>query len=544
MRLNSKACARRHGCDSPAPPAPRFLAALGVLRLRRNAGPKKPTNDAMTMARLIDAVKRRPQAVFAGFLVVHGLVWTALPSLLHFNLPVDVIEALTYGREWQLGYDKLPPLPWWMVEAAYQLFGTDAAIYALGQIAVIVAFVAVWLTARPLVGSTGALAAILIIDGMHYFNFSAAKFNHNVSELPFWALAGFAFHAGLRHGRLRHWILLGLALGLAWWAKYFVVILAAPLALFLLLDRDARRRLAGPGPWIAAAVALMVVAPHLIWLAHNDFLPFSYAEARATTPRGVLDHLLNPAIYVVGQAYFLIPTLLIAVPLLWPPSKAPQRTKADAFDRRIVTLLAFGPALTLLAFSLLTGRGTNAMWGFPLWLFLGAWILIFAPAALDRLRLLWIGVLWLTVSAILVAAFLADYLVLPPLDHRFRAALFPGVELSAAITHRFEAATGHEPKYVIGSTWDGGNVAHYAAQRPQPRVLIDGVPRAAPWIDLADLRAHGAGLVWTDGDLHALPLDFAAIAPGAEIGTPFDLPLHRDDGTVHVGWAILRPQSK
>jgi hypothetical protein len=106
------------------------------------------------------------------------------PRSFNFNLPLDVIEALIYGREWQLGYEKLSPLPWWLIEIAYQLFGTDVAIYALGQIAVIVAFAAVWLTARPLIGSTGALAAILIIDGMHYFNFSAAKFNHNVSELP------------------------------------------------------------------------------------------------------------------------------------------------------------------------------------------------------------------------------------------------------------------------------------------------------------------------------------------------------------------------
>jgi len=498
----------------------------------------------MTMARLIDAVERRPQAAFAGFLVVHGLVWTALPSLFCFNLPLDVIEALVYGREWQLGYDKLPPLPWWLIAAAYQLFGTDAAIYALGQIAVIVAFVAVWLTARPLIGATGALAAILLTDGMHYFNISAAKFNHNVSELPFWALAGFAFYAGLRHGRLRHWMLLGLALGLAWWAKYFMVILAAPLALFLLLDRDARQRLAGPGPWIAAAVALIVMAPHLIWLVQNDFLPFSYAEARAAAPRGGLDYLLNPALYVAGQAYFLIPTLLIAVPLWWPPSKTPPRANADAFDRRIVTLLAFGPALTLFAFSLVTGRATSAMWGFPLWLFLGLWIVLFAPAALDRMRLLWIGVLWASVFAIFVAAFLADYLLLPPLDQRWRAALFPGVELSAAITQRFEEATGQQPKYIIGSTWDGGNVAHYSHARPQPRVLIDGLPRRAPWIDLADLRARGAVLVWTDGDSHALPADFAAIAPSAEIGTPFELPLHRGDGTVHVDWAILRPQSK
>src|ERR1700732_1198265 len=77
------------------------------------------------------------------------------------------------------------------------------------------------------------------------------------------ALAGFGFHAGLRQGKLRHWILLGIALGLGWWAKYFVVILAAPLALFLLLDPDARRRLAAPGPWIGATVTLAVVAPNL-----------------------------------------------------------------------------------------------------------------------------------------------------------------------------------------------------------------------------------------------------------------------------------------
>ena len=33
-----------------------------------------------------------------------------------------------------------------------------------------------------------------------------------------------------------------------------------------------------------------------------------------------------------------------------------------------------------------------------------------------------------------------------------------------------------------------------------PRVLIDGKPARAPWIDLADLRSKGAAIVWTDGD--------------------------------------------
>src|SRR5262252_8752097 len=112
------------------------------------------------MPGLIALIERRPQAAFALFLGLHVLVWTALPALLYPNLPLDLIEALTYGREWQLGYDKLPPLPWWLIEAVYRTVGIDAAYYAVAQVAVIAAFTAVWATARPLVGPLGALAAV------------------------------------------------------------------------------------------------------------------------------------------------------------------------------------------------------------------------------------------------------------------------------------------------------------------------------------------------------------------------------------------------
>jgi hypothetical protein len=222
----------------------------------------------------------------------------------------------------------------------------------------------------------------------------------------------------------------------------------------------------------------------------------------------------------------------------------PVPSGADAFDRRIVTLLAFGPAATLFTVSLLSGRGTQPTWGYPLWLFLGLWLLMFAPAALDRVRLLRLGALWAVVFAVFVLAFAADYLVLPNFDHRQRAAFFPGERLSAAITQRFTQATGKEPAYIIGSMWDGGNVAHYSKDKPQPRVLIDGLPRRAPWIDMADLRTRGAVLVWSESDPNVIPANLAAIAPGAEIGAPFDLPLSRGGGTIQVGWAILRPQAK
>jgi len=516
----------------------------------------KAAAKAVPVSGLIGWIESRPQAAFVAFLALHFAVWTALPTLLYANLPLDLIEALTYGREWQLGYDKLPPLPWWLVEIMHRGFGTDAAYYALAQAVVIIAFAAVFATARPLVGATGALVAVLIIDGMHYFQYTAVKFNHDVIQLPFWGLAGYAFHAALKRGRIGHWLLLGFAFGGALWAKYFVVVLVAPYALFLIFDRDARRALATVGPWLALAVALVIAAPHVIWLFQSDFLPFAYAEARAAPVRGGIDHIVHPAVFAGSQMFFLLPSFFIAAALLWPlwprPGKSPlplmgrslgsgHAEAADAFDRRIVTLLAFGPGLTMIVLTAMSGRGTFAMWGYPLWLYLGLWIVLTVRSLLDRDRISRVVAAWGAVFAVFAGVFIVNYTVLPLIDHRYRAVFFPGDKLAADLTQRFHAATGEPLRYVIGSMWDGGNLAHYSPDQPQ--VLIDGLPRRAPWIDLNDLRAKGAVVVWTGGDTGHLPPQFAAIAGNAEVGTPFDLPMRRGTGEVHVGWAILKPQA-
>ena len=107
------------------------------------------------IAALVDRLEKRPREAFAGFAALHAALWTALPSALYPNLPLDLIEALTYGREWQLGYDKLPPLPWWIIEIAWRLFGVDAVYYLIAEITVLAAFALVWMLAHRLVGPLG-----------------------------------------------------------------------------------------------------------------------------------------------------------------------------------------------------------------------------------------------------------------------------------------------------------------------------------------------------------------------------------------------------
>ena len=488
-------------------------------------------------------IAARPGRAFAAFVALHAAVWTALPALLYPNLPLDLIEALMYGREWQLGYDKLPPLPWWLVQAANMTIGHDFAYYLLAQIAVAAAFAFVFLTARALTGPLGALVSVLIVDGLHYLNYTSAKFNHDVVQLPFWAMAGFAFHRALRGRRNADWLLLGLAVGISLWAKYFVAVLAIPLALFVFIDRDARQTLKTPGPYIAIAAALITMAPHLVWLVNNDFLPFTYAEHRALPSRGLIDHVWHPLQFAISQSFFLLPALLIAAPLFFPRARTgepPAAASADDYDRRIVTLLAFGPMATVLAMSALSGRGTVAMWGYPLWLFLGLWIVLTARRAIDAVRLTRLLAIWGIVFTCLGLAFVVNYAVLPQYDHRYRAVFYPGANIAREISDRYYAVTGKVPVYVIGTMWDGGNVEHYAPSHP--RNLVDGKPARAPWIDLNDLRARGAVVVWTFGDTHVMPPEFRTIAGNAAVQMPFELNDLRGGNKTNVGWAILLPR--
>jgi hypothetical protein len=140
----------------------------------------------------------------------------------------------------------------------------------------------------------------------------------------------------------------------------------------------------------------------------------------------------------------------------------------------------------------------------------------------------------------LALAFIGNYAVLPQFDHRYRAVFFPGGELGRELSQRYRAVTGAPIAYVIGSMWDGGNVAHYAPDHP--RVLIDGKHERAPWIDLADLRSRGALVVWTDGDTSAVPVQYRAIAVDAAVQPPFQLRDRRGDSSITVGWAILLPR--
>ena len=150
------------------------------------------------------------------FLLSHFVIWVLIPSISNDNLPLDTIEALAWGSNLDWGFNKHPPLSAFAVEIFYQIFGNqDWAYYFLSQIFVITSFFVVWKFSEYFFqNKIYSLIAILLLEGIYFYNYTTPEFNVYVSELPFWALTVYYCWKGFEKNDYASWLLFGFFYGL------------------------------------------------------------------------------------------------------------------------------------------------------------------------------------------------------------------------------------------------------------------------------------------------------------------------------------------
>jgi len=494
---------------------------------------------------LIEYAQRAPGTCLAVVLVLHVAIWTVLPALLSHNLQLDLVEDLALGREWQLGYWKHPPLPWWLADVVYRASGDLDAVYILGPLSAAVCMYVVWLLGRDIVGGFQALIAVLALEGIHFFNFSVPKFAHDQMQLPFWAMTGLFLYRAIVSGQAKHWLAAGACLALCFWSKYAAFALAGSIGLFMLFDRQARRKLATPGPWLMALAFLVVIAPNLNWLIDTGFMPLRYVDARARIATHWYQVFTYPLQWTLSQLFFVAPAIgLIALALIGARPQ-PAAEERAAFARRYLAMLALGPFLVTTAAALFAARLPVAMWGYPLWSFAPlAAIAWFGPVKGNtQVRRFAVG--FLVVFLAMPIAYAAVEALEPALRDRPKATQFPGRHLANEITARWHAKFGSPVPFVGGGEFATNNIAVYSADRP--RVIVHADPGLSPWVDREELRRRGAVIVWEDGQL-----DAAAMAqlrrdyPGLDVQAPLSLPrqtfVGHDLKPARVHYAFVPPR--
>jgi 4-amino-4-deoxy-L-arabinose transferase-like glycosyltransferase len=186
----------------------------------------------------------------------------------------DELYFIVCGQHPDWGYVDQPPLIPLIAAASYRLFPGSVPIMrlvpALAHAATIVLTAA---TARRLGGGrwAQALAGLCVLTGGVYLGLGTLLSTDAFQSLS-WLFCAYALIRVIRDGDKRWWLAIGVVAGLALLSKYMIAFWLAALGVGLVAT-PARRSLAHPYVYLAAAIAGLIVLPNLLWQADHDW-PF------------------------------------------------------------------------------------------------------------------------------------------------------------------------------------------------------------------------------------------------------------------------------
>jgi 4-amino-4-deoxy-L-arabinose transferase-like glycosyltransferase len=458
-------------------------------------------------------------------LLVFGIAWLSELSLTTLTPPVDNIEQLTWVRSLEWGYHVHPPLPTWLLFLPVRIFGWTALVPALtGAALTLGAMALLWSLLRRLRGPRYAATALLATLCITFYSGRLDHFNHNVVLLFLnVACAAAAWRAFDAPQIRRHWIWLGVLTGLGGLAKYEVAITAVAVLGVFAATRGWRDRRVVFGLGLAAVTALVLIAPHLVWLGRHDFGPVRYAlnsslEADLPAPERwahvgnwIADQLLNrslPAwlVLAAGALSVRAPRTVSAC------GRPPAASRGLAFQ--IILWWGAMPVLFIAVVGLAFGSQLQSHWASPFLPFLVPAVMeCCAAVPWHRVRPNVVGLAFIGVQAVLlVVAHLTS--VLGPAkwqSHHWRA--FPSAAIAEAIAGPARRALGGPVRVISGEPSLAGALALRLPEHPW--VLIDGNESVSSWVPRGEVERCGAV------EVSASPKAGTSAVPAGVFGTVY-----------------------
>lgn len=271
------------------------------------------------------------------------------------DLFFDEAQYWAWSREPAFGYFTKPPLLAWIIGGAEALCGSsEACVRAPAPILYFGTCLLVFAIARQLYDDTVAFFAALSTALTPGVVFSARIISTDVPLLFFWALALLAY-VKLLQGADRRWALvLGLALGLGTLAKYAMVYFLLGVALAAWLDRDARRLLARPEPWLALGLAALVVAPNIYWNLTHGLASFRHVGDNIQGS-GLKLNPLRALEFLASQFAVFGPVLFAVLLAALARMASPLITRAD----RLMLAFAIPPLVLITATAIISRAFAN-----------------------------------------------------------------------------------------------------------------------------------------------------------------------------------------
>jgi len=351
------------------------------------------------------------------------LVLFGVLSRLHYlhsadaiGLAPDEAQYWLWSKQLDWSYYSKPGMVAWIIAGSTAIFGDTmpAVRYPALLIGVLTTVLTYLLTAKLFNSEKLALGAVGLCHVVPMFIAGSMLMTIDPPFVLFWALATCLFVVAVVDNKKWAWPLAGLAIGLSFLSKYAALLWLVGVLVALLADRNLRRHLWTPWPWVMTAVAAVCTLPVVLWNAGHGWV--SAQHVRADTTSGF--KLLEPLSFLGGTIAAVNPLLfiLIVAASVYAFRGARRSDGGVGGGGGVVGVLSH-PArarllvLTVLPYAALVTASTfftNAQinWSAPVWfafLIVTAWFMGTRMQSLAKWKP-WRGLLWGTILTALIVA--------------------------------------------------------------------------------------------------------------------------------------------
>jgi 4-amino-4-deoxy-L-arabinose transferase-like glycosyltransferase len=402
----------------------------------------------------------KEKKIFYLLCLYHLIIWTIVPYYSNKNLPLDVIEALAWGQNFDLGYNKHPPLSAWIPGLLFKIFGNkDWIYYLLSQVFIVISFIFLWkLSSFFLKKNYQILLSVLTIEGIAFFTFETPQFNVNICQIPLWIGTVYFFFKSIRKNKITDWIFLGVFSALGFLTKYIFAYLLISLFFYLVFIFLIKEKI-NFNSLYALLTFFLITLPHFQWLIQNDFTTLYYAVKRGGLNEfNIYNHLLNPLKFLTSQIAISLPFLLLGYFLI-------KKIKIKLpFNNEKFIFLIFSfilPFFLILITSIISGSRIRTMWMIPFYSLIGVFFIFLYQDQINLKKLKKFYII------------LIIFLVISPTLYSLRSIYkdsrtgYEGKKIALQIEKEWKTISKEKISHVGFSEWYAGNLSYQLSNRPK-----------------------------------------------------------------------------
>ena len=237
--------------------------------------------------------------------LINFLIYIITTAFFSYGIFRDELYYIACANRLDFGYVDHPPLS--IAVLAFWKFLFGDSMFVIRLVPAIISSATIF-TARLGGGKIAVLISTVVLMLTPVFLGMNTIYSMNVFDYLFWITSAYIFLKIIQEENKRLWIILGIVLGLGLLNKTSMIWLCAGIFIGILLT-PLRKELKSKYPYIAAAIALIIFSPFIIWNFTHDFAHLEFMRNAANRKYGEL----TPISFILDQILILNPGSV----LLW-----------------------------------------------------------------------------------------------------------------------------------------------------------------------------------------------------------------------------------